>query len=327
MTTTKRSLFVFTLSALLMQSSFGQDSAPAQGSPFSSFLRGLAGALEGGKPADQGAKPATPPADPNTFERPAASKDYGAWTDFQFLPEEKNGATRLRLGLSSVSNYQPYPALTPAAQGATTCDLEYLFFAKSNTRPSTEELERCALQEEAAYAKASRVQRDVANAFVRSDVIKEWTPKIFDRIEFLKGKSKFYFRPNFARLEGFDAKANGFPLVIGVGNFGPTTYFSGMVDHSFFGLGIDPNSNVFRFNVSLPENVARRLENATRKMGYIDYGLIEFHFRLESVEMRPIAKKYSPVRVYFVSDIGWSLPFTDPANPSVKTTLSVGIPQ
>jgi|GEM_PF-3758626 len=323
----KRSLFALTVSALLMQGAFGQDSSPTQSNPFSSFLRGLAGALEGGKSAEQAPKPGTPPADPNTFERPAPSKDLGAWSDFQFLPEEKSGATRLRLGRSSVSNFQPYPTLTPSQDGASTCDLEYLYFAKSNTRPSTEELEKCALKEELAYAKVSRVQRDVANAFVRRDVIQEWTPKILDRIEFLKGKSKFYFRPTFARLEGFDARANGFPLTIGVGNFGPTTYYSGVVDHAFLGPGIDPLSNVFRLNIGLPENVARRLENATRTFAHIDYGLMEFHFRLDGVALQNIAGKYTPVRVYRVSEIGWSVPFSDPANPTVKTTLSAGIPQ
>ena len=119
----------------------------------------------------------------------------------------------------------------------------------------------------------------------------------------------------------------GFPLTIGVGNFGPTTYYSGVVDHAFLGPGIDPLSNVFRLNIGLPENVARRLENATRTFAHIDYGLMEFHFRLDGVALQNIAGKYTPVRVYRVSEIGWSVPFSDPANPTVKTTLSAGIPQ
>jgi hypothetical protein len=284
-----------------------------QNNPLSSFLKSLSGSAKGGS-------------NPNTFENPRSSKSPDTWTDLDFLPEIKNNSARLRIGISGVGNFQAYPQSTPVSQGSITCDLEYLYFAKSGTSPEMDELEDCVIKEELIQQKLSGTKRDINNAFVRKDIIEEWTPKINERIAHFKNIERFYFRPSKSQILPYSQQAGGFPASIVMGNYAVTSYYRGRHDHAFIGYEINPVTNTLETVMALPDELSRSLERAARQFAHIDYGLTEFYFKLDSVGFQKIPNKLIPIRVYRISDTGWSFKFTDPNNKTIKATLSTGVP-
>ena len=261
-----------------------------------------------------------------TFKNAEPSKSPLTWSDREYLPAEKNGDTLLRIGLSGVGNFRPYPYLTPAMQGNVTCDLEFLYYAKANVTPTPEDLEDCALKEERINAELTGNKRDVLNAFVKKDVVAEWTPRMLERINFLKTKDRFYFRPPNAKVSGYNSQTGGFDFSMILGNWNLTTYYRGRSDYTFVGPRIDELRNALAFNLVLPDATARKLESATRAFGLIDVGMVEFHFKLDMVMFSSLPGKSTVKRpIYYISKVGWVLPFFAPEDNGVRTELSSGI--
>jgi len=236
------------------------------------------------------------------------------WMDKEFNPPEIGESMHLRVGLSSVvKNYglNNDARLGLPRPGPETCDWNYLFHAKAGSKMSEKELQECALLEYHIKARATGINRDISDSFAVRDIIQEWTPFITSRIESMRNRTRFYFRPTVFNVYPYDPARSGFDVDV--------FFVTEPNQHQFvFAPQAFVSTNQSSSNVSIKtpfsanESVARRLEKS-RSSSLIDKSTPIVFFNLDKAYIAPgpFDRPFENRRILKISNIGWNFEYID----------------
>lgn len=240
------------------------------------------------------------------YQKLPGVKNPTAWQDVAYTPPVVDGAMHLRLGRAGVTGWAGVvrdQRLTGTSLGEPNCDINYLFHAKANTLPDPKEVSVCADLEERIRTAGGGAPRDMANAFVRADVEKEWEAWMKQRIQTMKGYQRFYFRPGNIFLKPYDMSRRAFDLDIRFD--GPKGTFYRQA--AFINRSMDRTGRVFETRISPDDALARDME-WSRANDFIDTGMASVHFNVDRVE-NVNSKDYGLQRGFYISKVSWTLGF------------------
>jgi hypothetical protein len=115
------------------------------------------------------------------------------WADKTYQPEFIDNYMHIREGIASVDSYGISYGSAPVL-GTSTCDAVFIYAIAANKQLTNEEMESCALQEYEIFKRTKEDNRNFNDAFVKKEIIDQFTKVALDRMEELKKTKLFYMR-------------------------------------------------------------------------------------------------------------------------------------
>jgi hypothetical protein len=206
------------------------------------------------------------------------------WNETDYNPPEIDGNVHIRVGSAGESGR--YGQL-----GRANCDWVYLWAAKANTAMGAKEKEECALYEFYIKRGIDGDNRNVADGFVKREIIAEMITVVEARIARFRSAKTFYFRTTSLKVGAYDFNTRSAPVSINWHG-----YATDSARYVITGRGFEGETGTMKISLSASDEIARIVEAArySTSNSYIHGARNIIYF--EVVNAKQLSGGYTPTR-------------------------------
>lgn len=208
------------------------------------------------------------------------------WNETDYNPPTQDGAMHIRVGSAGAAS-ERYTQI-----GRANCDWTYLYAAKAGIALDPREKEECALLEFHIKRGVDGDKRNLADGFVKQEIVNEMGRLIDARIEQFRAQKLFYFRAAALKVEPYDFRMRSSLIKV---NWTSTSTNS--ANYVLHGRGFSDGSGWMQLPLMADESTAREIEAARTNTANAYIGTPYNRIVFEVISARQASKERYPTRV------------------------------